>query len=253
VKSEQNRIAPSGSPVVTPVVASSQESTVRPGLAPSASADAATNQDAERSQIRLAVTARARVVKRNNAVTASLTGAALAILAISLYGFASPHWTFLLMFAGALAGLFYANAFEYVLHRFVLHWPSGFLAQRHALHHDSAGSPDEARYVNFATSPWVVVLVFVLNAPPALAAGYFLGAGIACGMLAGFTAYFIAYEEIHWRIHFGGWLPGWMRFARRHHLLHHRGLEGRHNVFLPVCDWIFERRQWRCQTRISLP
>jgi Fatty acid hydroxylase superfamily len=200
-----------------------------------------------------AVMARARVVKRNNAVTASLAGAILAIFATRLYGFASLPGTFLLMFVGALAGLLYANAFEYVLHRFILHWSNGFLAQRHALHHDSAGSPDEARYVNFATSPWVVVLVFILNAPPAFAAGYFLGAGIACGMLAGFTAYFIAYEEIHWRIHFGGWLPASLRFARRHHLLHHRGFEGRHNVFLPVCDWLFERRHWNSQTRISPP
>ncbi len=199
-----------------------------------------------------AIMARARIVKRNNAVTASLAGAVLAFVAIRLYGFASPHWVFIEALAGTLAGLLYANAFEYILHRFVLHWPSGFLAQRHALHHDSAGAPDEARYVNFATSPWVVVLVFILNAPLAFAAGYFLGAAIACGVLAGFTAYFIAYEEIHWRIHFGG-LPGWMRFARRHHLLHHRGFEGRHNVFLPVCDWIFERREWTRQTRISPP
>ena len=199
------------------------------------------------------VMARARMVKRNNAVTASLTGAALAIIAARLYGFASPQWVFIQLSAGVLAGLLYANAFEYVLHRFVLHWPTGFLAERHDLHHDSAGTPEEARYVNFATSPWVVVLVFVLNAPPALVAGYFMGAGMACGMLAGFTAYFIAYEEIHWRIHFGGWLPRWLRFARRHHLLHHGGFAGRHNVFLPLCDWLFERRHWSRQARILRP
>ena len=39
----------------------------------------------------------------------------------------------------------------------------GFLVQRHALHHNSAGAENEARYINFATSPLVVVLVFALQ------------------------------------------------------------------------------------------
>src|SRR6202047_3438257 len=166
---------------------------------------------------RSAAVARAHRVKRRNAITALLSGSILVAVVLELVHFDSRELDPLRLVLGFLAGVLYANAFEYVLHRFFLHWGEGFLVQRHGLHHDSAGAAEEPRYVNFATSPWVVVLVFVLNAPPVVAAGYFLGAGIACGMLAGFTAYFIAYEEIHWRIHFGGWLPGWMRFARRHH------------------------------------
>ena len=132
----------------------------------------------------------------------------------------------------------------------MLHWGSGFLAGRHALHHDSAGTPDEPRYVNFATSPWVVVLLFASNALHVFAMEHFLRLGLAPGMLAGFTVYYILYEELHWRMHLGGWLPQWLQAARSHHMLHHGDFEGRYNVFLPLCDWIFQRRQWKTGTQM---
>lgn len=190
--------------------------------------------------------ARGRAVKRRNALTAALVGSALIIFAERFFAPAALSWeiTVIRLGAGLLAGLIYANAFEYALHRFLLHKGEGFLDRRHALHHDSAGAREEARYVNFARSPLVVALVFVLNAIPVVALEYFLRAGIAPGIFLGFTIYFIAYEEIHWRIHFGP-LPRWMKFVRRHHMLHHGGFPGRYNVFLPVFDWIFERGEGR--------
>jgi Fatty acid hydroxylase superfamily len=194
---------------------------------------------------RSAEIARARRVKRVNAITALLTGVLFAALALKLTPFESGAFDPLHLVAGFLAGLVYANAFEYVLHRFFLHWGEGFLVQRHGLHHDTAGAPEEPRYVNFATSPWVVMLVFVLNALPVLALEFFLRVGLAVGIFAGFTVYFIAYEEIHWRFHLGGWLPGWLHAARTHHMLHHGGFEGRYNVFLPIFDWVFQRRSWK--------
>ena len=186
---------------------------------------------------RSAEVARARSVKRVNAITALVTGGLLAALAYKLMNYGL---TPLRLLAGTLAGLLYANAFEYFLHRYALHWGEGFLVQRHGLHHETAGAPEEPRYVNFATSPWVVVLVFALNALPVLALELFGHIGLAVGMFAGFTAYFIAYEEIHWRFHIGGWLPGWLQLARGHHMLHHGDFEGRYNVFLPIFDWIFQ-------------
>jgi len=194
---------------------------------------------------RSAEIARARRVKRVNAVTALLAGSLLAALVFGLVHFDEREIDPPRLLAGFLIGLLYANAFEYVLHRFFLHWGEGFLVQRHGLHHDTAGVPEEPRYVNFATSPWVVVLVFVLNAVPVLALELFLHAGLAAGIFAGFTLYFIAYEEIHWRFHLGGWLPAWLRAARTHHMLHHGGFEGRYNVFLPIFDWIFHRGAWK--------
>jgi hypothetical protein len=186
---------------------------------------------------------RSRAIKRRNAFTAVATGGLLAFYAARTHGLGAPHG--LGIFCGLAAGLLYANLFEYVLHRYPLHWGSGFLAGRHALHHDSEGTPEEARYVNFATSPWVVVLLFVANALPVFGIERLFHVGLAAGMLAAFTAYYILYEEIHWRMHLGGWLPGWLQAARRHHMLHHGGQEGRYNVFLPLCDWVFQRRRWK--------
>lgn len=193
-------------------------------------------------QDRASEIARGLRIKRNNAATAVCTGAALTLAA----GWRYPATLApLRVILGLLAGIFYANAFEYVLHRFLLHWGEGFLVSRHAFHHDSTGTPLEARYVNFATSPWVVALVFVVNAPLVFICEHFLRAGLAAGMFVGFTLYYVAYEEIHWRIHFGGWLPGVLRRARRHHMLHHGGFKGRYSVFLPLFDWIFERNEWK--------
>ena len=200
---------------------------------------------ADQLDARSAEITRAHHVKRRNAITAFLSGSILAAVVLELVHFDSRELDPLRLVLGFLAGVLYANGFEYFLHRFLLHWGEGFLVQRHGLHHDSAGAPEEPRYVNFATSPWVVVLVFVLNALPVFALEFFLRTGFAVGIFAGFTLYFIAYEEIHWRFHLGGWLPGWLRAARGHHMLHHGGFEGRYNVFLPIFDWIFHRSAWR--------
>jgi Fatty acid hydroxylase superfamily len=195
---------------------------------------------------RSAEIARARSVKRRNAITAFLSGSILAAVVLELVHFDSRELDPLRFVAGFLAGVLYANGFEYVLHRFFLHWGEGFLVQRHGLHHDTAETAEEEpRYVNFATSPWVVVLVFVLNALPVFVLEFFFRSGFAAGIFVGFTLYFIAYEEIHWRFHLGGWLPGWLRAARNHHMLHHGGFEGRYNVFLPIFDWVFHRSAWR--------
>ena len=185
---------------------------------------------------------RSRAIKRRNAITAVATGGLLAFFAARSYGF-GPHGLGTLY--GVAVGLLYANLFEYVLHRYVLHWRSGFLAGQHALHHNSAGTPDEPRYVNFASSPLVVVLLFVANALPVFALEHFLQLGLGPGMLIAFTVYYIEYEEIHWRMHLGGWLPGWLHVARQHHMLHHGDFEGRYNVFLPLCDWVFQKRHWK--------
>src|SRR4051812_47991988 len=88
---------------------------------------------------------RSRAIKRRNAITAAAAGCALAAFGARLWG-AGPYGTGLLY--GFIAGILYANLFEYVLHRYILHWSNGFLAQQHAMHHDSAGTPDEPRYVN---------------------------------------------------------------------------------------------------------
>ena len=171
--------------------------------------------------------------KRRNAVAALLFGGLLVVLLLEKFSFKPAGFLI-----GILAGLLYANAFEYFFHRFVLHPPGKTLAYYHGLHHSTWGTPDEPLYVNFARNPLVVVLLFALNALPIFAVEYVFRAGLAPAMMISFVVYFVAYEEIHWRIHFGGWLPSWLEFARRHHLQHHAAAEERFNIFLPLFDWL---------------
>jgi sterol desaturase/sphingolipid hydroxylase (fatty acid hydroxylase superfamily) len=169
-------------------------------------------------------------VKRLNALTATAFGGALTLVAAVLAP-AGP----LLWLAGLLLGALYANAFEYALHRFVLHAPESAIPHQHDVHHRSWGRPDEPLYINFTRRPGVVVLLFSVNGLPVLGLEAMFRTGLAAGVLAAFTLYFISYEEIHWRIHAGG-LPRWLEFSRRHHLAHHAGEDGRYNVWLPLWD-----------------
>lgn len=186
------------------------------------------------SDLHTAAISRGLAVKRNNALTATVFGGLLAALLLRAFSFKPVGF-----FSGILLGLLYANAFEYLFHRFLLHAPGRMFAQYHQIHHSTWGTPDEPLYVNFARNPMVVALLFTIHAMPVLVLEWMLRAGLGAGMLVGFVVYFAAYEEIHWRIHLGGWLPSWLDSARRHHLLHHAAAEERYNVFLPVFDWLF--------------
>jgi hypothetical protein len=188
--------------------------------------------------IRTAANAQGLRIKRNNLIAASLSGLTLLLISIEF----SPHSTvstkgFLF---GMVAGLLYANGFEYCLHRFLLHAGRGIFAQQHMVHHATLQSPDAARYVNFSSNPWGVVALFCANAVPLLALQWILHSGWVAGVFPSFALYYMAFEEIHWRTHMGGWLPKWLRPAARHHMLHHARATDRFNVFLPIFDWVIQ-------------
>jgi hypothetical protein len=188
--------------------------------------------------IRIAAHTQGLKIKRNNLVAAILSGLALLLISVRLV----PHSTISVadFFYGMLAGLFYANGFEYCLHRFVLHAHRGVFSDQHLVHHATLQSPDAARYVNFSSNPWGVVALFFANGLPVVILEWLFHAGWLAGVFPSFALYYLAFEEIHWRTHMGGWLPSWLRPAAKHHLLHHaRGTE-RFNVFLPIFDWIID-------------
>ncbi len=172
-------------------------------------------------------------IKRNNLLAASLSGLVLCLSSLKL---SSPHGAGILL--GAVVGFFYANGFEYCLHRFLLHRARGIFAQQHMVHHATLHSPEAARYVNFSGNPWGVVALFAGNATPWLFLQRASGAGWIAGVFPSFALYYMAFEEIHWRTHMGGWLPSWVRPAAKHHLLHHARHDTRFNVFLPLFDWL---------------
>ena len=192
------------------------------------------------AEIKAAAIARGRVRKRTNALTAILCGGIPAAILGALFPSRWEVWL-----AGFLVGLLWANGFEYAYHRFLLHLPKSFLAQRHLLHHATVGTPEEAAHVNLGGSPVWVAWLFVINGVPVVAADLLLGLGVAPGILVGFAVYFLAVEEMHWRIHVGGWLPPGLHFARPYHMAHHDRPDERFSVFLPIFDWLFGPR---CQS-----
>lgn len=182
----------------------------------------------------LVASARARSIKRKNALTAILCGSLPALL-LSLYVPSRPgRWVI-----GLAIGLVWANAFEYFYHRYLLHWTKTSFGQGHLLHHSTVGTPQEAEHVTFGESPRYVALLFVINGLPVLAFESLGRVGIGAGILLGFTCYFVLVEEIHWRIHLGGWLPWGLCAARDYHIAHHDIPDGCFNVYLPLCDVLF--------------
>jgi hypothetical protein len=185
------------------------------------------------SDIRAETKAQGLRIKRNNLLAAVLSGSVLVWFSILFF----PHSIAGILF-GLVLGFFYANGFEYCLHRFLLHAGHGVFCEQHMVHHATLNSPEAARYVNFSRNPWGVVALFFANAAPFLFLQWIFRDGWTAGVFASFAIYYIAFEEIHWRSHMGGWLPKWLRPAARHHLLHHARDTGRFNVFLPLFDWL---------------
>lgn len=178
--------------------------------------------------------ARGRAIKRNNFFTAVACGV---LPAIVLYAaFPARPLNLLLSF---VVGFFWANYFEYVYHRYLLHLPGTSLARKHLEHHMTVGTPKEAENVNLGSAPIWVAILFAINGVPVILADLLLGFHSAPGVLVAFTAYFILTEEIHWRIHLGEPLPPGFESTRRFHLSHHTRPNAKYNIFLPVWDLVF--------------
>jgi hypothetical protein len=174
-------------------------------------------------------------IKRNNLLAAVLSGAVLVWISLRFFPYSKAG-----IAAGFVLGFFYANGFEYCLHRFILHAGHGIFGDQHMVHHTTLQSPEAARYVNFSRNPWGVVALFFANGLPFLLLQWIFRNTWTAGVFASFSIYYIAFEEIHWRTHMGCSLPKWLRPAARHHLLHHAHDTGRYNVFLPIFDRVVE-------------
>jgi hypothetical protein len=173
--------------------------------------------------------------KRNNLLAAALSGAVLVWISLRFFPYSTAG-----IVAGFVIGFFYANGFEYCLHRFILHAGHGIFGDQHMVHHTTLNSPEAARYVNFSRNPLGVVALFFANGLPFLFLQWIFRNTWTAGVFASFSLYYIAFEEIHWRTHMGGRLPKWLRPAARHHLKHHAQDTGRFNVFLPIFDRLAE-------------
>ena len=140
---------------------------------------------------------------------------------------------------GSLAGVFWANGFEYFYHRFLLHRPRGMHARHHLRHHATASTAGAAEHIALGGSPLRIVALYAINGIPIVATDFLLALGISMPVMAAFTAYLLCVEEIHWRLHMNQRLPAWLRSARDRHEMHHDRPERCFNIFLPMFDWIF--------------
>ena len=175
-----------------------------------------------------------RAKKRNNAIVAIVCGFAPAAILVALSPASARHWLI-----GLLIGLVWANGFEYVYHRWLLHRPRSAFAKGHILHHSMVGQPEEPEHVTLGSSPLSVVLLFVINGLLLAMFEALLRPGISAGVLVGWAVYMVATEEIHWRIHLGERLPPWLRWSREYHFSHHDYPNARYNIFLPLFDILF--------------
>lgn len=184
-------------------------------------------------EIRAAALITGRTLKRKNAITALLCGAFPGLIAGAYFHPSRGAWAL-----GIIIGLLWSNAFEYVYHRYLLHWPQSSFGRGHLLHHLTVGMPHEPEQVTFGSSPWLVAALFAVNGIPIVLIDWRVHLGVAPGILCGFSMYMVLVEEIHWRVHLGGWLP-WARRIREYHFAHHDIPDGRYNVFFPLFDLLF--------------
>src|SRR5574340_1140961 len=91
---------------------------------------------------------RGRQVNTHNAITAAFCGVVPAAI-LTWQAFPSLKMWLL----GLAVGFVWANAFEYALHRWPLHWPGTWTGDGHMLHHVTLGKPEEPLYVNLAGRP----------------------------------------------------------------------------------------------------
>ena len=177
-----------------------------------------------------------RARKRANALAALVAGGVPAIA----FGFIRPL-DFKIWAAAFAVGLLWANGFEYVFHRYLLHRPRGFFARGHLRHHGSVGTPHEAEHLALGRAPMWIVALFATHGAPIITFDLLFRVGVASPMLAAFTLYEIAAEELHWRFHVREGVPKWLTSAREHHLQHHDRPDERFNVFLPIFDTLFRK------------
>jgi dihydroceramide fatty acyl 2-hydroxylase len=138
----------------------------------------------------------------------------------------------------ALAGVLAWTLVEYLMHRFLFHFPArtsrgrvlAFLVHgHHHLHPDDPGRIT-------ATPIQFGLLALLAGGLSHLA----LGPRLWAAALAGFLIGYLAYEALHFRAHHGSPRTALGRALRRHHLRHHHAsARARWGISSPLWDWVF--------------
>lgn len=138
----------------------------------------------------------------------------------------------------ALLGMLFWTLLEYVVHRFLFHFPAkSELSKRlvflfHGLHHDA---PNDKTRLVFPPFPAVVIMIliyglFTLFIPQRMLNIY----------MGGFIVGYLCYDYIHYATHHFPMTSKVGRYLRKYHLQHHFSHEAsKYGVSSPLWDYIF--------------
>lgn len=127
---------------------------------------------------------------------------------------------------------------EYLMHRFLFHWPARGETARiatllaHGHHHVW---PQDPRRIA-ATPIQVISIALLFHGIFRLA----LGERWAWAAMSGAMAGYVAYEAVHWMCHHGRPRSRVLRALKEHHMRHHHLAPGsRWGIGTPLWDWVF--------------
>jgi sterol desaturase/sphingolipid hydroxylase (fatty acid hydroxylase superfamily) len=140
----------------------------------------------------------------------------------------------------AVAGVLAWTLLEYVLHRWLFHYPFdhrsplqhdvGFLL--HGIHHDYPHDADRLVMPPLLTAAIAVVLAVPLR--------LLLGESLFYGLFSGLLVGYLWYDLSHYAAHHHRPRSRWARHLARHHLQHHfTNSNNRFGVSTPFWDWVF--------------
>lgn len=182
---------------------------------------------------------------------ASTTGVGAGALALGLWGLKALRPVELLVIPATLV---VANAFEWRVHKNVLHkrfWPFGEIFDRHtpehhAVYHTNTMAMRDWREMKLVLIPAVGVLgIVAAMGPGAAAIGALTTANAGWLFLATSATYMVSYELLHLSYHLPEEHPlaqnpiiAWLR---QHHATHHDPRlmqKWNFNVTIPLWDWV---------------
>ena len=216
---------------------------------------------ATRRQLAFRADFRARIARAYDGWlhVALIAGIGLAAIWWSVRQVSSPAWYEFLVIPAAFC---IANAFEWWIHRYVMHRPvPGLMGiyKRHTLaHHQffTASEPtlDNSRDFRIVFFPPYALIAFIAGTAPPAALLVWLGlpnAGYL--LLATNVALYLNYELFHYCCHVKDdriirHIP-FVNSIRRHHIAHHDTgimMERNFNLTYPIADWFFGTSDLAC-------
>ena len=142
-----------------------------------------------------------------------------------------------------LVGIFIWTLAEYLLHRFVFHFPAKTPAIEritflfHGVHHTQPQEPSRLVMPPVVSLPMAALFYGLFN----LVIGYFLRLPMVVGtVFAGFMIGYLTYDLTHYATHHFAMRSGVFKYLKRYHMQHHYKTPNmRYGVSSPLWDMVF--------------